>query len=95
MVSLEDFKYGGTNLTAFRLVDPEREEVRQVYSKFGVKTFKIINFVGDCIGGAGLELWRVSLRREGRRRRHVHGGSHERKYLLKKLFLKKYVLFRN
>ncbi len=63
MVSLEDFKYGGTNLTAFRLVDPEREEVRQVYSKFELKTLKIINFVGDCIGGAGLELWRVSLRR--------------------------------
>jgi hypothetical protein len=30
MVNLEDFKYGGTNVTAFRLLDPEREEVRQV-----------------------------------------------------------------
>ncbi len=56
MVSLEDFKYGGTNLTAFRLVDPEREEVRQVNSKFESKTLKIINFARNCIGGAGLEL---------------------------------------
>lgn len=30
MVDLEDFKYGGTNVTAFRLLDPEREEVKQV-----------------------------------------------------------------
>ena len=30
MVNLEDFKYGGTNLTAFRLLDPERPEVKQV-----------------------------------------------------------------
>ena len=30
MVNLDDFKYGGTNLTAFRLLDPDREEVKQV-----------------------------------------------------------------
>ena len=30
MVNLDDFKYGGTNLTAFRLLDPERDEVKQV-----------------------------------------------------------------
>ena len=30
MVNLEEFKYGGTNLTAFRLLDPERAEVKQV-----------------------------------------------------------------
>ena len=30
MVNLDDFKYGGTNVTAFRLLDPEREEVKQV-----------------------------------------------------------------
>ena len=30
MVNLEEFKYGGTNLTAFRLLDPERPEVKQV-----------------------------------------------------------------
>ncbi len=34
MISLEDFKYGGTNVTAFRLVDPDREEVRQVSVNF-------------------------------------------------------------
>ncbi len=33
MISLEDFKYGGTNVTAFRLVDPDRDEVRQVRRK--------------------------------------------------------------
>ena len=30
MVNLDEFKYGGTNLTAFRLLDPERAEVKQV-----------------------------------------------------------------
>ena len=27
MVELEDFKYGGTNITALRLVDPTQEKV--------------------------------------------------------------------
>ena len=30
MVQLDDFKYGGTNVTAFRLLNPDRVEVRQV-----------------------------------------------------------------
>ncbi len=30
MVNLDEFKYGGTNVTAFRLLDPDRNEVRQV-----------------------------------------------------------------
>ncbi len=30
MVNLEEFKYGGTNLTAFRLLDPEKPEVKKV-----------------------------------------------------------------
>ena len=30
MVNLEEFKYSGTNVTAFRLLDPERDEVKQV-----------------------------------------------------------------
>jgi hypothetical protein len=29
-VDLEEFKYGGTNITAFRLVDPERADVLKV-----------------------------------------------------------------
>ena len=33
MVEMEDFKYGGTNITAFRLVDPGSELVQQVSSK--------------------------------------------------------------
>ena len=32
MVELEDFKYGGTNITAFRLVDPN-DELVQVTTK--------------------------------------------------------------
>ena len=28
LVDLEDFKYAGTNLTAFRLVDPDNADVR-------------------------------------------------------------------
>ncbi len=30
MVDLEEFKYGGTNITSFRLVDPNRRIVRHV-----------------------------------------------------------------
>lgn len=29
-VDLEEFKYGGTNITAFRLVDPEKPEIQKV-----------------------------------------------------------------
>lgn len=29
-VDLEEFKYGGTNITAFRLVDPEGPQVRKI-----------------------------------------------------------------
>lgn len=29
-VDLEEFKYGGTNITAFRLVDPEKPELQRV-----------------------------------------------------------------
>jgi hypothetical protein len=30
IVDLEEFKYGGTNITAFRLVDPDRADVIKV-----------------------------------------------------------------
>ncbi|KAK1127285.1 hypothetical protein K0M31_003829 [Melipona bicolor] len=29
-VDLEEFKHGGTNITAFRLVDPEKPEIQRV-----------------------------------------------------------------
>ena len=29
-IELDEFKYGGTNITAFRLVDPERPELQKV-----------------------------------------------------------------
>ena len=31
MVELEDFKYGGTNITALRLVDPANEKVKMFF----------------------------------------------------------------
>ena len=40
MVELEDFKYGGTNITAFRLVDPNDELVQVlVMTKSMIKVF--------------------------------------------------------
>ena len=40
MVELEDFKYGGTNITAFRLVDPNDELVQVlVKTKSMIKVF--------------------------------------------------------
>ena len=30
MVELEDFKYGGTNISALRMVDPNDDSVREV-----------------------------------------------------------------
>ena len=32
-IDLEDFKYGGTNITAFRLVDPHNPEVIEVINE--------------------------------------------------------------
>lgn len=29
-VDLDEFKYGGTNITAFRLLDPEKPEIQRV-----------------------------------------------------------------
>lgn len=29
-MDLEEFKYGGTNITAFRLVDPDKPEIQKV-----------------------------------------------------------------
>lgn len=29
-MDLEEFKYGGTNITAFRLVDPEKPDIQKV-----------------------------------------------------------------
>ena len=39
MVELEDFKYGGTNITAFRLVDPNDELVQVLMAKLMTKVF--------------------------------------------------------
>ena len=47
MVDLEEFKYAGTNLTAFRMVDPENEEVRETLRTWNLKNrIPGINFGG-------------------------------------------------
>lgn len=35
-VDLEEFKYGGTNITAFRLVDPDGPDVRKVVRDWNI-----------------------------------------------------------
>ena len=40
MVELEDFKYGGTNITALRLVDPTDEKVCPDLSELRVYLFE-------------------------------------------------------
>jgi ionotropic glutamate receptor len=39
-VDLEEFKYGGTNITAFRLVDPDGPEVRKVVREWNLSEAK-------------------------------------------------------
>ena len=36
LVDLEEFKYGGTNITSFRLVDPNNPEVKEVVRSWSV-----------------------------------------------------------
>ncbi|XP_049845015.1 glutamate receptor ionotropic, kainate 2 isoform X4 [Schistocerca gregaria] len=38
-VDLEEFKYGGTNITAFRLVDPEKPEIKKVIRDWGYGSY--------------------------------------------------------
>ncbi len=33
MVEMEEFKHGGTNITAYRMVDPQHETVQKVRGK--------------------------------------------------------------
>ena len=40
LVDLEDFKYGGTNITAFRLVDPDNPQVTDVTSDWVMDEMK-------------------------------------------------------
>lgn len=37
-MDLEEFKYGGTNITAFRLVDPDGPDIRKVVREWNVGT---------------------------------------------------------
>ena len=50
MVDLEEFKYAGTNLTAFRMVDPENEEVRETLRTWNLKE----RFLGGNFGGGSI-----------------------------------------
>ena len=52
MVELEDFKYGGTNITALRIVDPENEAVLNVvqdWVKGEMRFNRKIPFAGKTI----------------------------------------------
>ena len=52
MVELEDFKYGGTNITSFRIVDPENEAVLKVvqdWVKGEMRFNRKIPFAGKTI----------------------------------------------
>ena len=50
LVDLEEFKYAGTNLTAFRMVDPENEEVRETVKAWNLKA----RFPGRPFGGGSI-----------------------------------------
>lgn len=39
-VDLEDFKHGGTNITAFRLVDPQNSDVENVLKEWNTGDLK-------------------------------------------------------
>ena len=57
MVELEDFKYGGTNISALRMVDPNDDSVREVvqdWVKGEMRFNRKIPFAGKTI--------RVSIR---------------------------------
>ena len=45
MVELEDFKYGGTNITAFRLVDPNDELVQVLVMTKSIMIMKIMSVI--------------------------------------------------
>lgn len=60
-VDLEEFKYGGTNITAIRLLDPERADVQRVVRdwvydearkgrklQLGHTTAKVITYLYVC-----------------------------------------------
>lgn len=52
MVELEDFKYGGTNISALRIVDPENEAVQGVvqdWIKGEMRFNRKIPFAGKTI----------------------------------------------
>jgi ionotropic glutamate receptor len=52
MVELEDFKYGGTNISAYRMVDPGDENVLQVvqdWVKGEMRFNRKIPFAGNTI----------------------------------------------
>ena len=52
MVELEDFKYGGTNISALRMVDPSDDSVREVvqdWVKGEMRFNRKIPFAGKTI----------------------------------------------
>ena len=58
LVDLEEFKYGGTNITSFRLVDPHNPEVTKVVKRWtlGIKGSK------NRINGTNFKVSQVKLK---------------------------------
>ncbi|KAL2729547.1 hypothetical protein V1478_005837 [Vespula squamosa] len=58
-VDLEEFKHGGTNITAFRLVDPEKPEIQRVVQDwiYGEKRY---NRELDMGQASNKDIWRGS-----------------------------------
>ena len=52
MVELEDFKYGGTNITAFRLVDPNDELVQVKMMMISIMMMMMM-----MMQGVAMEWW--------------------------------------
>ena len=70
MVNLDDFKYGGTNLTAFRLLDPEREEVKQVVQDwiFGMISILSIWSIDNWSDGLKVRMLSTSSPKNSKRK---------------------------
>lgn len=70
-VDLEEFKYGGTNITAFRLVDPEKPELQRVVRDwiYGEQRYGRKLDVGQNTNKVGMSLNKYGRKKIERNRR--------------------------
>ena len=61
-VDLDEFKYGGTNITAFRLVDPEKAELQKVVKDW---------IYGELRYGRKLDFGPTRVREKGKLRPEI------------------------